>query len=142
MAIQTIRVEKLRLDGENPRHPETHGEQLIIAALLAEVGPKIVALAEDINPATAEVFVFTDFHRDYTPPPSPTIDKPTAEGLALENVGSRSNWNTRSADLWVVFDDVGHQELSWRFELDDGISQHIVVEVDATNGQARVVAQG
>lgn len=62
--------------------------------------------------------------------------------LALENVGSRSNWNTRSADLWVVFDDVGHQELSWRLELDDGISQHIVVEVDATNGQARVVAQG
>lgn len=48
MDIRTISVADLRLDGENPRHPATHGEQPIIAALLDEVGPKILALAADI----------------------------------------------------------------------------------------------
>ena len=48
MSLVDIAVSDLRLDGENPRHDPAKGEQKIVAALMAEFGPKIIALAEDI----------------------------------------------------------------------------------------------
>jgi hypothetical protein len=48
MNLIDIAVADLRLDGENPRHDPTKGQQKIVAALMADLGPKITALAEDI----------------------------------------------------------------------------------------------
>jgi len=48
MSFIDIAVADLRLDGENPRHDPTKGEQKIVAALMAAFGPKITELAEDI----------------------------------------------------------------------------------------------
>jgi hypothetical protein len=48
MGINAIPVADLRLDSQNPRHDPVSDEREIIDALLEEVGPKILALAEDI----------------------------------------------------------------------------------------------
>jgi hypothetical protein len=48
MGLIDIPVVDLRLDGENPRHDPTKGEQRIVAALMTDFGPKIVQLADDI----------------------------------------------------------------------------------------------
>lgn len=48
MGLIDIPVTDLRLDGANPRHDPTMGEQKIVAALMADFGPKIVQLADDI----------------------------------------------------------------------------------------------
>jgi hypothetical protein len=48
MGLINITVADLRLDGENPRHDPTMGEQKIVAALLADGGPKIAQLGADI----------------------------------------------------------------------------------------------
>lgn len=48
MSLVDIAVADLRLDGENPRHDPTKGEQKIVAALMADYGASIIALAKDI----------------------------------------------------------------------------------------------
>jgi hypothetical protein len=48
MSLVDIAVADLRLDGENPRHDPTKGEQKIIAALMADFGHEIIVLAKDI----------------------------------------------------------------------------------------------
>ncbi len=48
MDLKTLNVADLKLDGQNPRHDPTKAQRDIIAALLAQDGPKITKLAEDI----------------------------------------------------------------------------------------------
>jgi hypothetical protein len=48
MSLVDIAISDLRLDGENPRHDPTKGEQKIVASLMADFGDKIIALADDI----------------------------------------------------------------------------------------------
>ena len=48
MEHDTLSVADLRLDGANPRHKPAQAQRDIIAALLAEGGSKLIALARDI----------------------------------------------------------------------------------------------
>lgn len=49
MSVVTIKIQNLMLDGKNPRHPPSSGQQReVVRALLDDVGDKMVTLAEDI----------------------------------------------------------------------------------------------
>lgn len=49
MSVVTVKIQNLMLDGKNPRHPPTSGQQReVVRALLDEVGDKMAKLAEDM----------------------------------------------------------------------------------------------
>jgi hypothetical protein len=96
-----------------------------------------------VNPETGEVFAYTDFHREYAPPPSPNIDETGAVALARAFVEA-PDARVGSTDLLVWFDPSGNQLLVWWIGLAevDSNGGAAMVQVDAVSGDASVIARG
>jgi hypothetical protein len=94
-----------------------------------------------VNPETGAIFAYSNFSRAYNPPPTPAIDRESAEAIAKQQVDAAQPWRTRSVELMVDFDEAGVQQLIWSVALDDG-RMSAAVEVDAMTGVARIVGRG
>ncbi len=111
--------------------------------------PRVVgALAPDalrvsVNPATAEVFAFTDIARAYSVPGTPAVGEDEAGSIALAAVED-DDAKVEFLDLAIAFDESGQQSLVWIVGVGSGRTggPAVLVQVDAITGKPTIAGRG
>jgi hypothetical protein len=123
---------------------QDHGETSeYVVEWIGHEGDVIVPNSREVgvDSSTGRVFRYAYSNRAYDPPPAPTVDRATAETIALRAANGSPRAQIARSELLITFVPFDVQRLVWHVYVDDGIS-HAVVEVDAETGAASVIGRG